>query len=243
VLHVAPYRHDLAYSMNVRDPFDLHRSSAFDILRGSARQAATKVTQRVREAGNQAIEVGTQAYETGKQTFEDMSSFSIPKNVPSFTSPQREIENKVWGSSGMSARSSTVHTNGGVISGMQDRMGDFFEKNRDLPLYKDKPYSYASSRRRRPIMRRKRTFGILGICIVAVLYFWGFFGNDTAANKRAKGAWAWLQTPESDSNVDWLGRRERVVEAFKLSWDAYDRYAWGPFFYWRSATHFMLTFL
>src|SRR3954449_6405768 len=147
--------------MNVRDPFNLHRTPAYRILRGTARQAAIQVTQRVREAGVQAIEAGSQAYETGKQTLEDMS-FSIPKNVPSFTDPKREMENHAWGASGMTARS---HTNGGVISGMQDRMGNFFEKNTDLPMYKDKPYSYVSSRRRPSTWRRKRTLGIGAIFV------------------------------------------------------------------------------
>jgi mannosyl-oligosaccharide alpha-1,2-mannosidase len=216
--------------MNVRDPFNLHRSSAYDILRGTARQAAANVTQRVREAGAQAIEAGSQAYETGKQTFEDMS-FSIPKNVPSFTDAQRQMENQVWGASGMTARS---HTNGGVMSGMQDRMGNFFEKNTDLPMYKDKPYVYVSSRRRRSAWKRKRVLGLGVTFVMLVLYFLGFFGSDAAAKKQAKETWTWLQRPEkTESDVNWDGRRERVVEAFKLSWDAYDRYAWGMELYSR----------
>jgi mannosyl-oligosaccharide alpha-1,2-mannosidase len=201
--------------MNVRDPFDLHRSPAFNIIRGTARQAAAHVSQRVREAGAQAIEAGTQALETGKQAVEDMSSFSIPKNAPSFTDPQREMENRAWGASGMTARSTHVHTNGGVISGMQDKVGTFFEKNRDLPMYKDKPYSYASSRRRQPLWRKKRVLGIGAVFVVFVLYLLGFFD------------WNWKPRAETGPQIDWLGRRERVKEAFTLSWDAYDRYAWG----------------
>jgi hypothetical protein len=206
--------------MNVRDPFDLRRTSAFNILRGTATQAAANVTQRVRE-------VGAQAYESGKQAVEDMSTFSIPKNVPSFTNPQRELENRVWGSSGVTARSATNAN--GVISGMQDRVGGFFDKSRgDLPMYKDKPYTYASSRRQRPAWRRKRTLGLAGAFLVAVLYFFGFFGSHTENVEKVKEKWTWLQKPEKGgSQVDWLSRRERVKEAFTLSWDAYERYAWG----------------
>lgn len=211
--------------MNVRDPFDLHRSPAYHILRGTARQAAAQVTLRVREAGVQALEAGSQAYDTGKRTLEDMSTFSIPRNVPSFTDPQREMENHAWASSGITARS---HTNGGVLSGMQDRMGGMFEKKNDLPMYKDKPYSYVSSRRRRPLWRRKRTLGIGGVFIFFVLYLLGFFGGDSTEIPKEKSSWTWLQRPEkSDVNTDWLGRRERVVEAFELSWDAYEQHAWG----------------
>ncbi|TGO65949.1 hypothetical protein BOTNAR_0072g00230 [Botryotinia narcissicola] len=83
--------------MNSRDPFDLRRSPAFNILRGTATQAASNITQRVNEAGEQA-------YESGKQAVKEMSTFSIPKNVPSFTDPQRNLENKAWAASGMTAR-------------------------------------------------------------------------------------------------------------------------------------------
>jgi endoplasmic reticulum Man9GlcNAc2 1,2-alpha-mannosidase len=207
--------------MNVRDPFNLHRSPAYHILRGTATRAAANVKQRV-------VEASTQAFETGKQAVEDMSSFSIPKNVPSFTDPQRELENRVWGASGVTARS-TAHSNPGVISGMQDRVEGFFDKTRgDLPMYKDKPYSYAASRKQRPVWKRKRTFGIAGLFVLILLYFLGYFGTNAEASKKAKDTWSWLQKPEKVTNkVDWLDRRERVKEAFILSWDAYDKYAWG----------------
>jgi endoplasmic reticulum Man9GlcNAc2 1,2-alpha-mannosidase len=206
--------------MNVRDPFNRHRALAFDILRGTAFNAA--------QATRQVIEVGTQVYDTGKQAVEEMS-FSVPNNVPSFTNPQRELENRVWGASGITARSAAAHSNGGVMSGVQDRVGGFFEKNRgDLPMYKDKPYSYAASRRHRSIWKQKRTWGIAGLFGFLVLYFLGFFGTHAEASKKAKEGWSWLQRPEKGgSKVDWLDRRERVKEAFTLSWDAYDRYAWG----------------
>lgn len=205
--------------MNVRDPFNIHRSPAFNILRASATQAAANVTQRVVDAGAQAIE-------SGKQAVEDMSTFSIPKNVPSFTNPQRELENRVWGASGVTARSAGSHAHGGFIGGVQDRVGGFFERDRgDLPMYKDKPYSYSASRRYRPIWKRKRTLGLVGLLILSALYFFGYSG-DSHTYKRPKNTWSWLQKSEH-GKVDWLDRRERVKEAFTLSWDAYERYGWG----------------
>ena len=215
--------------MNVRDPFNLRRSPAFNILRGTATRAAANLTQRAREAG-------AQAYETGKQAVEDMS-FSIPKNVPSFMNPQRELENRVWGSTGVTARSAGA--TGGAMSGMQDRVGSFFDRSRgDLPMYKDKPYSYASSRRHRPIWRRKRSLGIAGLFLLAVFYFLGFFSSSgEGGEENSKDRWSWLHGPEKGgSKIDWLDRRERVKEAFTLSWDAYDRYAWGMLKLCRYAT-------
>ncbi|TGO90344.1 hypothetical protein BPOR_0068g00110 [Botrytis porri] len=207
--------------MNSRDPFNLRRSPAFNILRGTATQAASNITQRVKEAGEQA-------YESGKQAVEEMSTFSIPKNVLSFTDPQRNLENKAWASSGMTARSSTAHTSGGVISGIQDRVGNLLGENRDLPMYKDKPYSYASSRRAQPLYKRRRIiFGSIAF-VFCVLYFLGFFRSSDETKKKSTDRWTWLQRPEKAPNsIDWLDRRERVKEAFTLSWDAYERYAWG----------------
>jgi endoplasmic reticulum Man9GlcNAc2 1,2-alpha-mannosidase len=205
--------------MNVRDPFNLRRSNALTILRATATQAAANITQGVFETGAQAIE-------SGKQVVEDMSSFSVPKNVPSFTNPQRELENRVWGASGVTVRSAALHQNGG-LGGVQERLGSLFDKNQDLPMYKDKPFSYISSRRRKPFWQRKRLLALVGLFIMFGLYMMGVIGEENA-KKRAKYSWNWLQRPEESARkIDWLSRRERVVEAFKLSWDAYDRYAWG----------------
>lgn len=210
--------YDTTQSMsNVRDPFDLRRSSASDIIRGTA----TNITQRVREAS-------TKAYDTSKQVIEDMSSLSGPQNIPSFTNPQRETENTAWASSGVTSRSHNGPTRTGVISGVQDRMGNFFEKNKDLPMYKDKPYSYASSRRRRPAWRRKRVISIATAFVIIVLYLLGFFSNDEPTNKKTKSHWSFLHGNEkAGAEVVWLDRRDSVKQAFAVSWDAYERYAWG----------------
>lgn len=214
-------RNDPASSMNIRDPFSLHRSPAYHILRGTATQAAANVSQRIRDASAQALE-------TGRQAVEDMS-FSIPKNVSSFSDPQRELENRVWGSSGMTARSTAQSSNAGALGSMQDRMGGFFDKTRgDLPMYKDKPYSYAASRRQQPMWKRRRVLGSVGLFTLAILWLLGFFSSHREESVPLKDRWNWLQKPEkSGSKVDWLERREKVKEAFTLTWDAYDRYAWG----------------
>lgn len=201
----------------LRDPFDLRRSPASDIIRGTA----TNITQGLRKAS-------AKAYDTSKQALEDMSSLSAQQNTPTFPSPQREMENRAWGASGITARSHTAHTNAGVISGMQDRMGTFFEKKSDLPMYKDKPYSYASSRRRQPVWRRKGVIGIATAFGLFMLYMLGFFSSHESADAEPKRGWTFLPGKgKSGSKVDWLERRESVREAFAISWDAYERYAWG----------------
>ncbi|OBT77815.1 hypothetical protein VF21_03254 [Pseudogymnoascus sp. 05NY08] len=209
--------------MNVLDPFNLRRSPAFAILRGATAQTAANITRRAIAAS-----ATSSLLHSGRRIAADMA-FSIPKNVPAFTDPQRELENRAWGSSGVTARSSAA----GQGSGMQDRLGSYFERNKDyfdqgrqLPLYKDKPYS--SSRRRRPLWKYKRAFALMGLFVMFVLYLFGVWGNGEekkTVKKKGKEGWGWLQS--ADKKVDWPERQQRVVEAFTLSWDAYERYAWG----------------
>jgi hypothetical protein len=223
------YNNGFGFLMNIRDPFNIHRSPAIRIFQLTAATAAQTLSQKVLETSKQAVE-------SGRQKLEAMS-FNIPRNVPSFNNPQRELENRAWGASGVTSRSGSgmqggyglVSSNGGMAA-VQDKVGGFFDRSRDLPMYKDKPYSYAASRRQRGVWRRKRTLGILSVFIFFILYLFGAFDGSQTKEKAGK-SWAWLQKPETSSGVkvDWLSRRERVVEAFTLSWDAYERYAWGAF--------------
>lgn len=93
-------------------------------------------------------------------------------------------------------------------------------------MYKDKPYSYASSRRRKPLWQRKRVGGIALAFVIFVLYLSGFFSSSKEDNKPAKSSWSFFKGKE-DALQDWLDRRDRVREAFALSWDAYKEHAWG----------------
>lgn len=128
-------------------------------------------------------------------------SFSIPKNVPSFDNTQREYENVYWRSSGHTERNS--HAGNGVGG----PIGNYFV-NKNLPMYKDKPYAYASSTRSIALYKRKRLWaGVLSI--VAIVLLLDYFQSSTVPK------------------IDWERRRESVKDAFKLSWDGYERYAWG----------------
>ncbi|KAK4181647.1 glycoside hydrolase [Triangularia setosa] len=137
---------------------------------------------------------------------EDMSSFSIPKNVPSFSNPQRQYEDRLW-----AAATNKNSKPGNILSGVQDIISG--GNRAALPMYKDKPYIYPPGRGGcgggggfRP--RRKRTLGLLLLAVAGL-----------GAAGRLDTGWGW-------GRANWLKRRERVVEAMKLSWDAYERYAW-----------------
>ena len=148
-------------------------------------------------------------------------SFSLPKNVPSFESSQRSYENVYWGNSGK------THQNGNTGNRIGNTIGAYFENN-DLPMYKDKPYSYGTSRRKAPILRRKKVwFGVI-LFLFGCLAYMEMFSPFMELRNQNSGLWKWFTKPEkSPPSVDWDVRRERVKDAFKLSWDGYERHAWG----------------
>lgn len=147
-------------------------------------------------------------------------SYSLPQNVPSFSNP---AEDRYWSGSGIS-RTHNGHTGSGIAG----KVDGFFDK-RQLPMYKDKPYSYAASRRIKPFYKRRRFWFALTLLILGQLYWFELLPSiSSKANIKSTGtsAWSWLSQPGA-STVDWDDRRERVKEAFTLSWDGYEQYAWG----------------
>ncbi|KAK4158484.1 glycoside hydrolase [Chaetomidium leptoderma] len=175
----------------------------------------------------------------------DMSSFAVPKHVPSFTNPQRQLEDHLWAASSSSSssrqRSSGATTAASIVGGVQDLLSPNNHRRGGaaLPMYKDKPYMYPPGRdgwRQRPLYRRKRTCGVLVLVVVVGLVWWtGLFAGHQGRAVTKLNQWGWLNQEAGESGgagrgrgkVDWLKRRERVVEAMELSWDAYERYAWG----------------
>lgn len=204
------------------DPFNLRRASPFAIIQGQASRAATNLAQR-------AIDTGAEIVEQGRQTVEDMSGFAQPNHIPSFVDPDREKSSlgAPWtGSTAARSRGIDYRYGNGMMEGVQDRMGQFFEKNQDLPMYKDKPY--ATSRRSIPIWKRRKFFAAVGLVFMFILYMTGWLKSEESAGTVGRDAddiLSWLRG--SEKGVDWNSRREKVVDAFTLSWDAYKRYAWG----------------
>ena len=150
-------------------------------------------------------------------------SFSLPKNVPSFKNPQRELEDDYWGSSGIS-RIQNGHTGNGISGKL-----DAFLDKRQLPMYKDKPYNYSASRKNIGWYQRKRTFFATILGVLGLVYWLGIFssaGKVAPLGGSGAASWTWGSTPGS-SKVDWDDRRQKVKEAFVLSWDGYEKHAWG----------------
>lgn len=186
----------------IRDPFGIHsKKKAF---KATALRAAHEIKEAATQAGANALEM----------------SFSLPKHVPDFGDPSRALEDRAWAA--LSRR--------GGGGGGGGKTG-FFESSSDsLPMYKDKPYAYAPSMRLRPWWRRKKVLGTIAAAVMFVLYLMGFFSSDEpeAMKKKSSGsAFSWLGLSQEKGGVDWDERRKSVVEAFEVSWDAYERYAWG----------------
>lgn len=115
--------------------------------------------------------------------------------------------------------------NGGLGSKLN---GYGFGDKRELPMYKDKPYNYAGSKRTTPFYLRWRIASGAILTLLALAYFFGVFSSWTVKPKSrsvGKSSWNWLGGQEVA--VDWDERREKVKEAFILSWDGYEKYAWG----------------
>ncbi|KAI5795206.1 glycoside hydrolase [Geopyxis carbonaria] len=96
-------------------------------------------------------------------------SFSVPKNLPSFTASQRQLEDKVWSAT--------------------------FGKPKDLPLYKDKPYySRTSAQERRRSRGRKRFGGVIAAVVLGAWWF-GLFdsllGSSIPQSKSATNTDTW----------------------------------------------------
>ncbi|RAH72678.1 glycoside hydrolase family 47 protein [Aspergillus aculeatinus CBS 121060] len=171
-------------------------------------------------------------------------AFQAPRSNPSFPS-QQPFENNYWrasrspGSNGLPgygfspSATTTINLNTPIA-------GD-----RTLPMYKDKPYF--APRRTGPRARRRKTiYG--GLCLLALFLWWYYSGSSTRSQSKihhdtpdpAKGEelWKWLQTlddsePTYDGHsagskhIEWDTRRERVRDAFIVSWDGYESNAWG----------------
>ena len=160
-------------------------------------------------------------------------AFASPQTIPSFTNPNRSHEDSLWGSSGVASRrgTSSSEAGGGIIKDVQDQVGSFLNGGREkrgLPMYKDKPYAYGASKRKGRSPRAcQGIVGMLIACMLLGLYLLGVVKRRTA--DHAGSQWAWLTNSGRGAGhkIDWLERRENVVDAFKESWDAYVRHGWG----------------
>jgi hypothetical protein len=134
----------------------------------------------------------------------EIMSFTTPRNVPNFASTTRRHEDVYWSSSGRSR-----HTSSSFNAGLSISPFPFRGRDRELPMYKDKPYS-----------RRRRSWRFwLGLVLV-LLICWLY------VVPRLRGGHVEKST-KSASHATWTQRRQDVVVAMQKSWGGYEKYAWG----------------
>ncbi|PKY04036.1 mannosyl-oligosaccharide alpha-1,2-mannosidase [Aspergillus campestris IBT 28561] len=162
-------------------------------------------------------------------------SFQPPQRNPSL-SPHRPLESNYWRASRSPGPGPNRLPGYGLSQspGVTSNVGGFFSGERTLPMYKDKPYF--APRRTGPRLRRRRIL-YAGVCLVFVVFLWCYFvgyGLDVSRSKVATsdpGAdlWKWIESldAESEKDVDWDARREKVREVLMVSWDGYENHAWG----------------
>lgn len=192
----------------IRDPFSIRNkptfTPAFQLLRQQSLLHAKLISNEVQKTA-QTVQTSVilpavdSAKELATDALEHMSSFNIPGNVPAFAAASRRVENQAWAS----------------------RFGQ-----KDLPLYKDKPYYANSTQNKRRIMRRKR-FLLLLVAFGVAAWWFGVFSADGVKFPDSMGL---SGEKKLGSKVNWAERRDKVKETFVESWAAYERDAWGSLF-------------
>lgn len=128
-------------------------------------------------------------------------------------------------------------------AGIGGKVSNMFasEKSQQLPMYKDKPYNYASGKGGIRWMRQKRTFGAVLAGLALLSWWFGILsplswissaGGSTGAKPAKKtssssSASSWSLFGSSNEVADWSLRAEQVKEVFKISFGGYEKYGWG----------------
>jgi endoplasmic reticulum Man9GlcNAc2 1,2-alpha-mannosidase len=143
-------------------------------------------------------------------------AFSIPRNAPNFSSNQRQYEDAYWPSSGRSKYSISPR------SGLSISPFGAFRGDRELPMYKDKPYNYPFSRR-----SRGRNFWI--VVVLLLIVGWYFIVPRLFRHQRNSTSGRSLEnfTGRAKGSREWAEKRAAVVQAMEKSWGGYEKHAWG----------------
>jgi len=103
-----------------------------------------------------------------------------------------------------------------------------------LPMYKDKPYNYSPTLKKPAFYRQRRLMlGLFGL-LVWILYWTGAFSkHDEHLDHPNKPWWVESNTTKNLKKTAqlWSERREKVRDAYRISWKAYEDHAWGRIVY------------
>lgn len=104
-------------------------------------------------------------------------------------------------------------------------------------MYKDKPYAYPGSRRKQPWYKQKRTVAVVLTSFAAISWWFGilsplsYFTSESSGPLSTSGSKGSDRSPSGSFSkvtpATWEARAEKVRETFKISFDGYEKYAWG----------------
>jgi len=102
--------------------------------------------------------------------------------------------------------------------------------NNGLPMYKDKPYNYSPTAKKPAFYRQRRLMLGLFALLVWILYWTGAFSKHEDHLDHPNKPW-WAEDKKTKiskkSTQLWNERREKVRDAYRISWKAYEEHAWG----------------
>ena len=215
--------------MNNRDPFNLRRSPrpAVNLLQTRAAGLGDRIaesTTRLAESGRKAIA------EVAAEATTNMSAYA-----PHYQDGPTHRHPDVWQSSQSRYTSeSYTHTNG-----ISEKVTGFFGADRKdgLPMYKDKPYAYPGRRKKLPWYKQMRTVAIVLTSMAAISWWFGILspsslltsdGKAVQSKDASKPSWF----GSTFTSKGWEARAQEVKEVFKISFDGYEKYAWGTSRLW-----------
>ena len=220
--------------MNSQDPFNLragfHDASSYPIFQSRAwRTAIPTPSSRpdekrdLSESRVQAHQVSGSSIAVSADAFgQTVMPHAVSRNVPTQSDPQRRYEDTMWAGSHREQGRSTPN---GYVNGMVEKIGGVFGGERKgLPMYKDKPYNYGTSGRRKPLLRQKRFLLGLVLLLLGLLYRAGLLPLRAFEENTEMSFWWGSPEPKG---IDWDARREKVRDTFRTTWKAYEDHAWG----------------
>jgi len=149
-----------------------------------------------------------------------MSSYAIPRGATPLGS-ENTRDRAEWQQRHNRTHSGQHKTTAG------EKINSMFASKGELPMYKDKPYNYSGSSRR-PFYRKRRILLIIPAVLALLLYITSFRpGSSSERSTRSKTKTSSWFSGSKVSSVDWSERQEKVREAFRINWKAYETYAWG----------------
>lgn len=119
----------------------------------------------------------------------------------------------------------------GHTSSIDSTDASFWPSNKDkeLPLYKDKPYGvdYKQSQK---VLKRRKLIALI-ISFACFFYYVFLFGKSHSPDTKIDETSFFSNIFSAKKKVSWEARRDEVREAFKRSWAGYEKYAWGKDIY------------